>query len=262
MINGKNTEEVLGGCSHVSYTEFMRSELAELTIEHLFRSICDDLLKQLPKDAAAALAGALRDYVECANARIRVRQRTKEFETSCLRVAENCNLDVRDSAQLERYVLPFMMSSDFRMLEKWIKKLRQEAGKIGLEWKDLGPIITRVADRLVQSSASHEATPDQNPVPVTGAGASPTILRSRIRGDRRADIALRRVVLRNYMASRQPFAAKRVCEKWDADKVPVPEPWHVRGVLSWKEAYEDPSCDVHKLVSKEKSTILKQSAHP
>jgi hypothetical protein len=122
MTNAKNTEEVSGGCGNVSYIEFMGSGLAELTIENLVEDISKDLLATISsKDAAAVLAAALRDYVDCANARIRVRGRTKEFDTSCLRVVDKAYLEVLDNAQLERYVLPLMLRPDFRIFQKPIK---------------------------------------------------------------------------------------------------------------------------------------------
>jgi hypothetical protein len=100
------------------------------------------------------------------------------------------------------------------VLEKSMKKLREDAGKIGLQWKDIGPIIRRVANRLAQNEARNEG-PGQQVAQMSGSMAKSKIGRSPLLGKRDPNVAARRAELKNVLHSNPYASALEICKRWD-----------------------------------------------
>jgi hypothetical protein len=259
MTNATSTKETSGACTHVSYVEFMGSRLAELVVENGATSIFDELLGKLRSTGATReLAGALRDYANCASAPIRVRLRTKEFETTCLGVVENSQFDVLDDAQLERYVLPLILRPDFRVLEEPMKKLRQSADKLGLPWENVAIIVTRIADRLSQLELKSQG-PEQQVARMSDV-ATPMKRPVTLYGERDPSVAARRAELRNILRSNPKSTARLICTRWDFLDIKVPERWSLEGNLKWIAALQTSPNKVQKLISSDKKQVLNRPA--
>jgi hypothetical protein len=247
--------------SSVSYLEFMDSAFAELVVGDDATRIFDAMLARLSSTSARQKLGqALCDYVECASALVRVRVNKDAYETPCLRVVENCHLDVLEDSQLERYVLPLILRPDFRLLSAPIKTVRQRANKVGLDWEHVAPIITRIADRfsrrVVESGHPEQRLPEVTAEKRLMKGSSAEIYSRH--GERDPNVAARRTELGNVLRSDPDASARKICTRWDFKNIRVPERWLQEGIVTWATALQKNPNKVRKLISTDKKAVMNQ----
>jgi hypothetical protein len=130
--------------------------------------------------------------------------------------------------------------------------VREDARRVGLQWRDIGPIITRVADRLAQHNA-RSGGPDHQLAETSAVMAKSTTGRRR---ERDPNVVLRQIELGNVTSSKPNATAWQICTRWDFSNIRVPEHWQVEGISTWIAALRKWPNKVQKLVSVDKKKIL------